>query len=59
MGIFSVIDFGQREHFTPEVGTQEHTDWLIIQEAWALNDGFLDSNGDAITAYIRENPAGS
>ena len=36
------INFGRREHHTPEVGTQEHTDWLIIQETWALNNGFLD-----------------
>ena len=51
-------EFGAGEHHTPEVGTQEHTDWLILQETWALNNDFLDSNGDVITAYIRWNPAG-
>ena len=34
--------FGMGEHPTPEVGTQKHTDWLILQETWALNNGFLD-----------------
>ena len=52
------MTFGTGEHPTPEVGTQEHTDWLILQDTWALNNGFLDENGDAITTYIRSNPAG-
>ena len=50
--------FGQWDHHTPEVGTQEHTDWLIVQDTWALNNGFLDENGDAITFYVGRNPAG-
>ena len=50
--------FRQGEHHTPEDGTQKHTDWLILQETWALNDGFLDENGDLITIYVGDNPAG-
>ena len=51
-------DFGYGEHFTPEVGTQEHTDWLIIQDTWALNNGFLDENGDVIVFYVQFNTLG-
>ena len=54
--VFS-YNFGRGEHPTPEIGTQKHTDWEIIQETWALNNGFLDSNGDAITIYIEDHPA--
>ena len=46
-------NFGQGEHPIPESGTQEHTDWLIIQDTWALNNGFSDENGDAIAVYVR------
>ena len=42
MGMIFRYDFGTGEHRTPEVGTQKHTDWLIIQDTWALNNGFLD-----------------
>ena len=32
MGMNIAISFAaRREHHTPEVGTQEHTDWLILQ----------------------------
>ena len=43
--------FGRGSHPTPEIGTQSHTDWEILQETWALNNGFLDENGDLITTY--------
>ena len=45
--------FGIGEHRIPESGTQEHTNWLIIQDTWALNNGFSDENGDAIAVYVR------
>ena len=32
--------FAYGEHPTPVVGTQNHTDWLILQDTWALNNGF-------------------
>ena len=32
MGMNFATSFGEWEHRTPEVGTQEHTDWLILQE---------------------------
>ena len=49
---FSVILLDEAEHPTPEIGTQAHTDWEILKETWALNNGFLDENGDVITIYV-------
>ena len=54
-GDFFGYTFGQGRHPTPEIGTQRHTDWEILQETWALNNGFLDENGDVITVYCLGN----
>ena len=51
-------EFAFYEHHTPESGTQKHTDWGILKEIWASADGFTDSNGDAITFYVLQNPIG-
>ena len=51
--------FGFGRHPTPEIGTQAHTDWLILQDTWALNNGFLDENGDPITIIVGANVFGN
>ena len=48
----------EAEQPTPEIGTQAHTDWEILKETWALNNGFLDENGDLITIIVAGNVVG-
>ena len=51
--------FGRGSQPTPEIGTQEHTDWEILKETWALNNGFLDENGDLLTIIVVGNVFGT
>ena len=57
-GDYFYYAFGRGRHPTPEIGTQAHTDWEILKETWALNNGFLDENGDVITILFRDNVVG-
>ena len=53
MEIIFYYAFGLRaEHPTPEIGTEDHTIWEILKEVWALNNGFLDENGDLIPVIV-------
>ena len=51
-GDFFYYHFGRGSHPTPEIGTEDHTIWEILKEVWALNNGFLDENGDLITIEL-------
>ena len=56
INLIMLLDKGR--HPTPEIGTEDHTIWEILKEVWALNNGFLDENGDVITIAIYGNVVG-
>ena len=57
-GDYFYYHFGRGRHPTPEIGTEDHTIWEILKEVWALNNGFLDENGDLIPVVVVYNIVG-